>query len=225
MHVLLVEDDPSVRGAVERALRGAGHKVDQATAGDKGLAAATATPYDAIVLDRGLPGLDGLEVCRQLRSSGSTVPILMLTARAAVTERVEGLDAGADDYVVKPFALDELLARIRAFERRSPAAGQARGVLRFDDLELDRDAMTAHRAGREITLSRTEYQLLELLLANPKRVLSRDVIFEKVWGYDFGPDSNSLDVYIGYLRRKLETNGSKRLIHTVRGVGYVLRDA
>jgi len=126
---------------------------------------------------------------------------------------------------VKPFALDELLARIRAFERRSPAAGQARGVLRFEDLELDRDAMTAHRAGREITLSRTEYQLLELLLANPKRVLSRDVIFEKVWGYDFGPDSNSLDVYIGYLRRKLETDGSKRLIHTVRGVGYVLRDA
>ena len=225
MHVLLVEDDPSVRGAVERALRGAGHKVDQTSAGDKGLAAATATPYDAIVLDRGLPGLDGLEVCRQLRASGSTVPILMLTARAAVSERVEGLDAGADDYVVKPFALDELLARIRAFERRSPATGQARGVLRFEDLELDRDAMTARRGSRPIELSRTEYQLLELLLANPKRVLSRDVIFEKVWGYDFGPDSNSLDVYIGYLRRKLETNGSKRLIHTVRGVGYVLRDA
>jgi two-component system response regulator MprA len=220
-----VEDDPSVRGAVERALRGAGHKVDLATAGDKGLAAAIANPYDAIVLDRGLPGLDGLEVCRRLRASGSAVPILMLTARAAVTERVEGLDAGADDYVVKPFALDELLARLRAFERRSPATGQARGMLRFDDLELDRDAMTARRASREIPLSRTEYQLLELLLANPKRVLSRDVIFEKVWGYDFGPDSNSLDVYIGYLRRKLETNGEKRLIHTVRGVGYVMRDA
>ncbi len=225
MHVLLVEDDPSVRGAVERVLRGAGHKVDPVTAGDKGLAAATATPYDAIVLDRGLPGLDGLEVCRQLRASGSSVPILMLTARAAVTERVEGLDAGADDYLVKPFALEELLARLRAFERRSPATGQARGTLRFDDLELDRDAMTARRAGREIALSRTEYQLLELLLANPKRVLSRDVIFEKVWGYDFGPDSNSLDVYIGYLRRKLEQNGDKRLIHTVRGVGYVMRDA
>src|SRR4051812_42465489 len=225
MHVLLVEDDPSVRGAVERALRGAGHKVDAVTAGDKGLAAATATPYDAIVLDRGLPGLDGLEVCRQLRSSGSAVPILMLTARAAVTERVEGLDAGADDYLVKPFALDELLARLRAFERRAPSTGQARGTLRFEDLELDRDAMTARRGGREVALSRTEYQLLELLLANPKRVLSRDVIFEKVWGYDFGPDSNSLDVYIGYLRRKLEQNGDKRLIHTVRGVGYVLRDA
>jgi len=224
MHLLLVEDDPSVRGAVDRALRTAGHTVDVAVTGDKALAQATATGYDAIVLDRGLPGLDGLEVCRQLRAAGNAVPILMLTARAAVTERVEGLDAGADDYVVKPFALDELLARIRAFERRNPQAGQARGALRFDDLELDRDAMTARRGARDIPLTRTEYQLLELLLANPKRVLSRDVIFEKVWGYDFGPDSNSLDVYIGYLRRKLETNGEKRLIHTVRGVGYVLRD-
>jgi two-component system, OmpR family, response regulator MprA len=225
MHVLLVEDDPSVRGAVERALRGAGHKVELATTGDKALAAATANPYDAIVLDRGLPGLDGLEVCRQLRSSGNAVPILMLTARAAVSERVEGLDAGADDYVVKPFALDELLARIRAFERRSPATGQSRGKLRFEDLELDRDEMTARRGRRPIPLSRTEYQLLEILLANPKRVMSRDVIFEKVWGYDFGPDSNSLDVYIGYLRRKLEQDGEPRLIHTVRGVGYVMKDA
>jgi two-component system response regulator MprA len=225
MHVLLVEDDPSVRGAVERALRGAGHKVELATTGDKALSAATAIPYDAIVLDRGLPGLDGLEVCRQLRASGNSVPILMLTARAAVSERVEGLDAGADDYVVKPFALDELLARIRAFERRSPATSQSRGTLRFEDLQLDRDEMTAHRGAREIPLSRTEYQLLELLLANPRRVMSRDVIFEKVWGYDFGPDSNSLDVYIGYLRRKLEQDGEPRLIHTVRGVGYVMKDA
>ena len=225
MHVLLVEDDPSVRGAVERALRTAGHKVEMVSAGDKALAAATANPYDAIVLDRGLPGLDGLEVCRQLRAAGNAVPILMLTARAAVAERVEGLDAGADDYVVKPFALDELLARIRAFERRAPQTGQGRGTLRFADLELDRDAMTATRAGHDVPLTRTEYQLLELLLANAKRVLSRDVIFEKVWGYDFGPDSNSLDVYIGYLRRKLETDGATRLIHTVRGVGYVMRDA
>jgi two-component system, OmpR family, response regulator MprA len=224
MHVLLVEDDPSVRGAVERALRGAGHNVELVTAGDKALAAATANPYDAIVLDRGLPGLDGLEVCRRLRGAGNAVPILMLTARAAISERVEGLDAGADDYVVKPFALDELLARLRAFERRTPPTGQTRGALRFEDLELDRDAMTARRGGREISLSRTEYQLLELLLSNPRRVLSRDVIFEKVWGYDFGPDSNSLDVYIGYLRRKLEQDGEPRLIHTVRGVGYVLRE-
>lgn len=213
-----------MRGAVERALRSAGHTVEQATAGDKALAAATATPYDAIVLDRGLPGLDGLEVCRRLRAAGSGVPILMLTARAAVSERVEGLDAGADDYVVKPFALDELLARIRAFERRAAASAEVRGALAFEDVELDRDAMTVRRGGREIPLTRTEYQLLELLMANARRVLSRDVIFEKVWGYDFGPDSNSLDVYIGYLRRKLEANGEKRLIHTVRGVGYVLRE-
>ena len=224
MHVLLVEDDPSVRGAVERALRGAGHEVELATAGDKALASATANPYDAIVLDRGLPGLDGLEVCRQLRAAGNAVPILMLTARAAVSERVEGLDAGADDYVVKPFALDELLARLRAFERRAPQAGQSRGALRFADVELDRDAMTAHRAARPIVLSRTEYQLLELLMSNPRRVLSRTVIFEKVWGYDFGPESNSLDVYIGYLRRKLEEQGEPRVIHTVRGVGYVMRE-
>ena len=224
MHVLLVEDDPSVRGAVERALKGAGHKVELATTGDKALAAARANPYDAIVLDRGLPGLDGLDVCRELRSAGNAVPILMLTARAAVSERVEGLDAGADDYVVKPFALDELLARIRAFERRAPATGRSRGKLSFADLELDRDAMIARRGARLIPFSRTEYQLLELLLSNPRRVLSRDVIFEKVWGYDFGPDSNSLDVYIGYLRRKLEQDGEPRLIHTVRGVGYVLRD-
>src|SRR5437763_791738 len=224
MHVLLVEDDPSVRGAVERALRGAGHEVELATAGDKALASATANPYDAIVLDRGLPGLDGLEVCRQLRAAGNAVPILMLTARAAVSERVEGLDAGADDYVVKPFALDELLARLRAFERRAPQTGQSRGALRFGDLELDRDAMAARRGERAITLSRTEYQLLELLMSNARRVLSRTVIFEKVWGYDFGPESNSLDVYIGYLRRKLEENGASRLIHTVRGVGYVMRE-
>ena len=225
MHVLLVEDDPSVRGAVDRALRAAGHDVEVATAGDKALGAATSTPFDAIVLDRGLPGLDGIEVCRRLRAAGSAVPILMLTARAAVSDRVEGLDAGADDYLVKPFALDELLARLRAFERRAPSTGQVRGTLRLGDLELDRDAMALRRGGRDIALTRTEYLLLELLLSNATRVLSRDVIFEKVWGYDFGPDSNSLDVYVGYLRRKLEAGGATRLIHTVRGVGYVMRAA
>jgi len=213
VNVLIVEDDPGVRGAVERALRGAGHRTETAGNGAKALEAATASPYDAIVLDLGLPGLDGLEVCRRLRSSGSRVPVLMLTARAAVTERVEGLDAGADDYLVKPFALDELLARLRAFERRAPQSGQ--------DVTLDRDAMVCRRGDRTIQLSRTEYQLLELFLSNPRRVLSRDVIFDKVWGYDFGPDSNSLDVYIGYLRRKL---GEPRIIHTMRGVGYVLRE-
>jgi two-component system response regulator MprA len=225
MNVLLVEDDPAVRGAVERALRHAGHEPALATDGVRALQQATAVPYDAVVLDLGLPGLDGLEVCRRLRAAGNQVPVLMLTARAAVAERVSGLDAGADDYLVKPFALDELLARLRALERRTPPSGQVRGELRFGDLVLDRDGMTCRRGDREIQLSRTEYQLLELLKANQGKVLSRDVIFDKVWGYDFGPESKSLDVYVGYLRRKLEADGEPRIIHTVRGVGYVMRAA
>ena len=224
MNVLLVEDDPSVRGAVERALRHAGHTPSVATDGLRALEQVTAIPFDAVILDLGLPGLDGLEVCRRLRAQGNTVPVLMLTARAAVAERVSGLDAGADDYLVKPFALDELLARLRAFERRAPPHGQARGSLRFNDLAIDRDAMTCMRGAREIPLSRTEYQLLELLMANQGKVQSRDVIFDKVWGYDFGPESNSLDVYVGYLRRKLEAGGEPRIIQTVRGVGYVMRE-
>ena len=224
MNVLLVEDDPAVRGAVERALRHAGHQPALAADGVRALEQATAVPYDAVVLDLGLPGLDGLEVCRRLRAAGNLVPVLMLTARAAVSERVSGLDAGADDYLVKPFALDELLARLRALERRTPSNGQVRGQLRFGELVIDRDAMTCRRGDREIQLSRTEYQLLELLLANQGKVLSRDVIFDKVWGYDFGPESNSLDVYVGYLRRKLEADGEPRIIHTVRGVGYVMRE-
>ena len=224
MNVLVVEDDPSVRGAVERALRHAGHTPTVATDGHRALEQVTATPFDAVILDLGLPGLDGLEVCRRLREQRNTVPVLMLTARAAVAERVAGLDAGADDYLVKPFALDELLARLRAFERRAPSNGQARGQLRFGDLLIDRDALTCTRAARPIPLSRTEYQLLELLAANQGKVLSRDVIFDKVWGYDFGPDSNSLDVYVGYLRRKLEADGEPRIIHTIRGVGYVMRE-
>jgi two-component system response regulator MprA len=224
VNVLLVEDDPAVRGAVERALRHAGHQPALAADGVRALEQATAVPYDAVVLDLGLPGLDGLEVCRRLRAAGNQVPVLMLTARAAVSERVSGLDAGADDYLVKPFALDELLARLRALERRAPSNGQVRGQLRFGELVIDRDAMTCRRGEREIQLSRTEYQLLELLLANQGKVLSRDVIFDKVWGYDFGPESNSLDVYVGYLRRKLEADGEPRIIHTVRGVGYVMRE-
>ncbi len=225
MNVLLVEDDPAVRGAVERALRHAGHQPAVAADGVRALEQATAVLYDAVVLDLGLPGLDGLEVCRRLRAVGNQVPVLMLTARAAVAERVSGLDAGADDYLVKPFALDELLARLRAFERRAPTSGQTRGELRFTDLALDRDAMTCRRGAHEIPLSRTEYQLLELLMANQGKVLSRDVIFDTVWGYDFGPESNSLDVYVGYLRRKLEVDGGSRIIHTVRGVGYVMRES
>jgi two-component system, OmpR family, response regulator MprA len=224
MRVLLVEDEPAVRDAVERALRGAGHKADLAREGPAGLGLAMTNPYDAVVLDLGLPGLDGVEVCRRLRASGNQVPVLMLTARAAVRDRVEGLDAGADDYLVKPFALDELLARIRALGRRGDDGAKARGVLRFMDIALDRDAMECHRGDRMIPLTRTEYSLLELFMANPRKVLPRDVIFDRVWGYDFGPDSNSLDVYVGYLRRKLEIAGEPRVIQTVRGVGYVMKE-
>jgi len=214
-----------VRGAVERALRGAGHEVSTATDGERGLEAAMTRPHDAVVLDLGLPRVDGLEVCRRLRASGNRVPILVLTARAAISDRVEGLDAGADDYLVKPFALDELLARLRAFDRRAQTAGQGHGVLRFSDLTLDPDSLEWKRGDRRLELTRTEHQLLELFLASPRKVLTRTVIFEKVWGYDFGPESNALDVYIGYLRRKLEAVGEPRLIHTVRGIGYVLKEA
>ena len=224
MRVLLVEDEPAVRDAVERALRGAGHKADLAKEGPMGLEMALATPYDAVVLDLGLPGLDGVEVCRRLRAAGNQVPVLMLTARAAVRDRVEGLDAGADDYLMKPFALDELLARIRALGRRGEDGTRARGTLRFAEVTLDRDAMECRRGERLIPLTRTEYSLLELFLVNARKVLPRDVIFDRVWGYDFGPDSNSLDVYVGYLRRKLESGGESRVIHTVRGVGYVLKE-
>jgi len=226
VRVLLVEDEPAVRDAVERALRGAGHKADLAREGPQGLEMAMTNPYDAVVLDLGLPGLDGVEVCRRLRAKGNEVPVLMLTARAAVKDRVEGLDAGADDYLVKPFALDELLARIRALGRRSEDGGAAkgRGALQFMDIKLDRDAMECRRGDRLIPLTRTEYSLLELFMANARKVLPRDVIFDRVWGYDFGPDSNSLDVYVGYLRRKLEQDGGARVIQTVRGVGYVMKE-
>ena len=227
MRVLLVEDEPAVRDAVERALRGAGHKADLAREGPQGLEMAMTNPYDAVVLDLGLPGLDGVEVCRRLRARGNAVPVLMLTARAAVKDRVEGLDAGADDYLVKPFALDELLARIRALGRRGEDGGAAkgRGTLRFMDITVDRDAMECRRGDRLIPLTRTEYSLLELFMANARKVFPRDVIFDRVWGYDFGPDSNSLDVYVGYLRRKLEQDGGARVIQTVRGVGYVMKES
>jgi two-component system, OmpR family, response regulator MprA len=222
MRVLVVDDEPAVRQALDRALRFEGYETETADDGIAALAAHAQRPADAIVLDVAMPRMDGLEVCRRLRSAGDATPILLLTARAAVDERVAGLDAGADDYLVKPFALEELLARIRALLRRS-APLDDNEVLRFADLSLDPGTRDVRRAGRRIELTRTEFLLLELLLRNARQVLPREVIFDRVWGYDFGANSNSLEVYIGYLRRKTELEGESRLIHTVRGVGYVLR--
>jgi len=223
MRILVVDDEPPVRTALERALRLAGYDVALAGGGEQALREVAAAAPDAIVLDVLMPGVDGLEVCRRIRSAGDTTPILMLTARDAVSDRVAGLDAGADDYLVKPFALDELLARLRALLRRtSPVGGK---VLRFADLSLDPATREVRRGDRSIDLTRTEFHLLELFMRNPRRVLTREVILEQVWGFNFGPASNSLDVFAGYLRRKTEAGGEPRLIHTVRGVGYVLREA
>jgi two-component system response regulator MprA len=221
--VLVVDDEPAVRDALRRALTLEGYDVDLAEDGIEGVTAAATRGPDAIVLDVLMPGLDGLEVCRRIRESGDRTPILMLTARDEVRDRVAGLDAGADDYLVKPFALEELNARLRALVRRR--AGGDAYVLRFGDLTLDTRTRDVTRTGRTIDLTRTEFSLLELFLLNPKQVLSRAQIFDRVWGYDFGPSSNALEVYIGYLRRKLEAGGEPRLIHTVRGVGYALRES
>jgi two-component system, OmpR family, response regulator MprA len=220
--ILVVDDERAVRDSLRRALELQGYEVELASDGAEALErlAANGQP-DAVVLDILMPGIDGLEVCRQIRRRGDSVPVLMLTARDAVGDRVEGLDAGADDYVVKPFALEELLARIRALLRR--ASPTSDGVLRFGDLELDTGTREVRRGGDKIELTRTEFNLLELFMVNPRQVLTRSIIFERVWGYDFGFASNSLDVYIGYLRRKTEAGGKPRLIHTVRGVGYALR--
>lgn len=223
MRVLVVDDEPAVRQALDRALRFEGYATEMADDGPAALAAHAERPADAIILDVAMPRMDGLEVCRRLRAAGDATPVLMLTARAAVSERVEGLDAGADDYVVKPFALEELLARIRALLRRSAPSDDE--VLRYSDLSLDPGTREVLRGTRRIELTRTEFLLLELLLRNPRQVLPREIIFDRVWGYDFGANSNSLEVYIGYLRRKTEAAGEPRLIHTVRGVGYVLREA
>jgi two-component system, OmpR family, response regulator MprA len=222
MKILVVDDERAVRDSLRRALELQGYEVELASDGAEALEflAENGQP-DAIVLDILMPGIDGLEVCRQIRRRGNGVPVLMLTARDAVGDRVEGLDAGADDYVVKPFALEELLARIRALLRR--ASPTADGVLRFADLELDTGTREVRRGGEKIELTRTEFNLLELFMLNPRQVLTRSIIFERVWGYDFGFASNSLDVYIGYLRRKTEADSKPRLIHTVRGVGYALR--
>jgi two-component system response regulator MprA len=223
MRVLVIEDDDSVRAAVRRALLLGGYEVLQAPNGRQGLLSAQSDVPDAIVLDLGLPDIDGVQVCRTLRESGNRTPILMLTARAAVEDRVDGLEAGADDYLVKPYDVRELQARLKAIMRRHLDGADGR-VLRYEELELDPDAHAARVDGREVELTRTEYQLLELLMLNPRRVLTSELIYDRVWGYDFGPSGNALRVYIGYLRRKLEADGGRRLIQTVHGVGYVLRE-
>jgi two-component system response regulator MprA len=221
--ILVVDDEPAVRESLRRALELEGYDVELAADGEEAMALLEGNGQpDAVVLDILMPGLDGLEVCRRLRTARNQVPVLMLTARAEVDSRVAGLDAGADDYLPKPFALAELLARLRALLRR--AGGDSTEKLRFADLQLDLGTREVVRGVDPIELTRTEFSLLELFLRNPRQVLTRSIIFERVWGYDFGPTSNSLDVYIGYLRRKTEASGKPRLIHTVRGVGYALRE-
>jgi two-component system response regulator MprA len=222
MTILVVDDDRAVREALERALEVQGYDVELAADGGEALAAVERRAPEAIVLDVMMPGVDGFEVCRRLRSRGERIPVLLLTARDAVGDRVEGLDAGADDYLVKPFALEELLARLRALLRRTTPTSPE--VLRFADLTLDLGTLEAHRGDRPIELTMTEVNLLELMMRNPRQVLPRALIYERVWGYDFSHTSNSLEVYIGYLRRKTEAGGEPRLIQTIRGAGYALRE-
>ncbi|MEV6134980.1 response regulator transcription factor [Nocardia sp. NPDC051990] len=225
MRILVVDDDRAVRESLRRSLTFNGYSVDLAVDGVDALDKATAQRPDALVLDVMMPRMDGLEVCRRLRSTGDDLPILVLTARDSVSERVAGLDAGADDYLPKPFALEELLARLRALLRRTAAdPGEVSETMTFADLSLDPVTREVTRADRSISLTRTEFALLEMLMANPRRVLTRSRILEEVWGYDFPTSGNALEVYIGYLRRKTEAEGEVRLIHTVRGVGYVLRE-
>jgi two-component system response regulator MprA len=223
--ILVVDDEPAVQNALFRALTLEHYDVAKASDGYEALERLGSTPYEAIILDIAMPRMDGLEVCRRLREGGDSTPVLMLTARGEVDDRVAGLDVGADDYLIKPFALRELLARVRALLRR---AGEEEGedkleTLTFADLRLDLRAHEAWRGERMLALTRTEFLLLELFLRHPRQVLTRSTIFESVWGYDFGSSSNSLGVYMGYLRRKTEVGEEPRLLHTVRGVGYVLR--
>ncbi|ATY14909.1 MULTISPECIES: response regulator transcription factor [Actinomycetes] len=227
MRILVVDDDRAVRESLRRSLEFNGYTVELASDGAQALETILANRPDAMVLDVMMPRLDGLEVARRLRSTGDDLPILVLTARDTVSDRVSGLDAGADDYLPKPFALEELLARLRALLRRAaPDAqqGETSEVLSFADLTLDPGTREVRRGGREISLTRTEFALLELFLSYPKHVLTRGRILEEVWGYDFPTSGNALEVYVGYLRRKTEAEGEPRLIHTVRGVGYVLRE-
>ncbi|MET9486000.1 MULTISPECIES: response regulator transcription factor [unclassified Nocardia] len=225
MRILVVDDDRAVRESLRRSLTFNGYTVDLAVDGVDALEKTTSSRPDALVLDVMMPRMDGLEVCRRLRSTGDDLPILVLTARDSVSERVAGLDAGADDYLPKPFALEELLARLRALLRRT-TVDQMEGseAMQFADLSLDPVTREVLRGERSISLTRTEFSLLEMLMANPRRVLTRSRILEEVWGYDFPTSGNALEVYIGYLRRKTEAEGEPRLIHTVRGVGYVLRE-
>jgi two-component system response regulator MprA len=222
VRILVVDDEPAVLDAVDRALRLEGYDTELAADGQEALDALAAYSPDALVLDVLMPRVDGLDVCRRLRAAGDRTPVLVLTARDAVPDRVRGLDAGADDYLVKPFALEELLARLRALLRRSGGTGEQE-VLRVADLELRPLEHTVRRGRRPVELTRTEFLLLELFMRHPRQVLTRSQIFERVWGYDFGEASNSLEVYVGYLRRKLEAGGEPRILQTVRGLGYVLR--
>ena len=224
VRILVVDDEPAVRNALDRALRLDRYDVQLAGDGAEALARLAEGPVDAILLDVAMPGIDGLEVCRRLREAGDRTPVLMLTARETVDDRVAGLDAGADDYLVKPFALRELQARLRALLRRTDGLPEGANLLTFGDLTLDPATREVRRGDRRIELTRTEFELLSLFLEHPRQVLTRAQIFEQVWGYDFGATSNALGVYIGYLRRKTEERGEPRLLHTVRGVGYALRE-
>jgi two-component system response regulator MprA len=223
--VLVVDDEPAVRRALERALRLESYDVALASDGEEALDVLASTPADAVILDVLMPRLDGYEVARRMRQAGDRTPILMLTARDAIDDRVQGLDVGADDYLVKPFALRELQARLRALLRRAGDGSEDGEPLRFADLVLDPVAHEVRRGDRLVELSKTEFLLLELFMRHPKQVLTRSMIFEHVWGYDFGATSNALGVYMGYLRRKTEAGGEPRLLHTVRGIGYVLRES
>ncbi|MGZ4260420.1 MAG: response regulator transcription factor [Solirubrobacteraceae bacterium] len=224
MRLLVVDDDRALRDVLRRALTLAGYDVRLVESGAGALADVASSAPDAVVLDVGLPDIDGLEVCRLLRREGNRVPVLMLTARATVSDRIDGLDAGADDYLVKPFDVDELKARLRALLRRAHGEGDGDGGLTFEQLRLDPSRHGVWVGESFVELTRTEYQLLELLMLNPRRVLPHSLIYDRVWGYDFGPSSNALRVYVGYLRRKLEDAGAPPLIRTIRGVGYVLRE-
>jgi two-component system, OmpR family, response regulator MprA len=222
MNVLVVDDDFAIRESLDRALRANGYDVEMASDGTEALRAIEGLPFDVVVLDVLMPGRSGIDVCRTLRAAGNRVPILILTARDTVPDRVAGLEAGADDYLVKPFALEELIARLRALLRRTTVDVE-QPVLRFADLSLDRRSLEVQRGKRRIELPRMQLLLLELFMLNPRQVLPRALVYERVWGYDFGGSSNSLDVHLSQLRHKLEDDGEPRLIHTVRGMGYILR--